>query len=227
MPLFFLLSGFSLALSYGKKTYAGYSTCCCGPFQCMDPINCRGCRKAQNGQEIFDSAKYYFNRVTRILPGYWLTLILAIPLIPLGHADAKPNSTNSVVGTVLSFFGLQTWVLHFGFGPNGPSWTISTLVMFYFMFPCLIVLATKQTNLRLYQLISICFWAQLIIGYGFLTGLGGNEGAYWVATAWPGSRWPVFFMGVFAGVLCTRIQKGDRDAYARKYFVLLRPFWAL
>ena len=42
--------------------------------------------------------------------------------------------------------------------------------------------------------------------------VGANEGAYWISTAHPISRIPVFFMGVCAGVLCMRIKEQDYDA---------------
>ena len=40
---------------------------------------------------------------------------------------------------------------------------------------------------------------------------------YWIGTAHPLFRLPVFFMGVCAGVLCNRIQQGDLDAFHSKF----------
>ena len=49
--------------------------------------------------------------------------------------------------------------------------------------------------------------------FGFL----GSGGGYWLATAHPIIRLPVFFMGVCAGELCIRIQQGDIDACQSMY----------
>ena len=42
-----------------------------------------------------------------------------------------------------------------------------------------------------------------------------GEGNYWLATAHPFTRLPVFLMGVCAGILCNRLQTGDFDAYSK------------
>ena len=111
MPLFFLLSGFCLTLGYGKKSY-----------------------NSENND--FDDKEFLFGRVTRILPVYYFTLLFAIPLIPLGHSYFSPSDYFSVFGgTFAAFFLIQTWILIFGNGPNGPSWTVSTLALFYLQFP--------------------------------------------------------------------------------------------
>ena len=46
---------------------------------------------------------------------------------------------------------------------------------------------------------------------------GDHEGAYWISTAHPISRIPVFFMGVCAGVLCMRIKEKDYEALNCKF----------
>ena len=44
---------------------------------------------------------------------------------------------------------------------------------------------------------------------------------YWISTAHPFSRIPVFFMGVCAGVLCMRIKEQDFDAMNCKLLIVL------
>ena len=57
-------------------------------------------------------------------------------MIPFGHGSFGPdNLWFNIGGSVLSVFLLQTWVLVFGFGPNGPSLTVSTLFFFYLVDP--------------------------------------------------------------------------------------------
>ena len=39
-----------------------------------------------------------------------------------------------------------------------------------------------------------------------------NSGlGYWISTVHPLSRLPVFLMGIFAGILCIRINEGDEN----------------
>ena len=62
---------------------------------------------------------------------------------------------------------------------------------------------------------ALAFYFELVLGMGILFGMGEGE-SYWVATAWPPTRLPVFFMGICAGVICTRIQSGDANALESK-----------
>ena len=58
-----------------------------------------------------------------------------------------------------------------------------------------------------------------ILIYIYADGIGNNLN-YWIATANPFTRIPVFFMGVVAGVLCIRIQDGDIDALSSEIIYL-------
>ena len=58
--------------------------------------------------------------MTRLLPVYYATFIFGLPLISAGHSYFGPYDWHhNVGGAFLAFFGVQTWVLAYGFGPNG------------------------------------------------------------------------------------------------------------
>ena len=105
--------------------------------QTASGCDCRPCRRQlDSNQEIFDSIDFYLGRLTRILPVYYFCLIAGAIIIPFGHGPFAPDNLRfNVGGSVMSIFLVQTWVMWFGFGANGVSWTISTLFFFYFVYP--------------------------------------------------------------------------------------------
>ena len=80
------------------------------------------------------------------MPVYYLTIFYALPLFFLGHLyDYDPSLGTDWgfgAGTVLSIFLQQTvlFTTETYFGPNGPTWTISTLFFFYWFYPRLVIL---------------------------------------------------------------------------------------
>merc|ERR1712226_32197 len=140
MPLFFLLSGFCLTLGYGRSRYTRASVCC-GKLRCIDACNC--CRPIKDQQEasIFDTPKFLFNRLSRILPVFYICFIMAIVLTPTGHGNQRPDmDMGTIIANVESVFLVNVWLLGF-FTANGPSWTVSTLFFFYLIYPISLVMA--------------------------------------------------------------------------------------
>ena len=86
--------------------------------------------------------------------------------------------------------------------------------LFYFS---LLVFAQKRSNRMLAILMALSFYLQVIVSililmYPNLYNGNGLQLNYTIAIRHPIVALPIFFMSVFAGVLCTRIQKGDFDA---------------
>ena len=80
MPLFFLLSGFSCTLGYGRKKHQ---------------IN-------NEENNTFDSGSFYFGRISRILPVYYFCYFYSLPVIPLGK-----NSSNRGLTVIEMFFHIK------------------------------------------------------------------------------------------------------------------------
>ena len=140
MPLFFLLSGFSLALAYGKTEWE--VNCCCR-------------RKHEEGPGIpsFRSWDFYRNRFARIGPLYYMTSFLAYPIWLLGKneffdSDDLGKMIVRIVATITCtgswLFPAETWPA------NLVSWTFNTLFFFYLVFPFILPKYRKcPTNLYL------------------------------------------------------------------------------
>jgi len=138
MPFFFLLSGFSLAVIYGDQEF-DFKT---------------------NWKAL---KRFYRNRLARCLPLFYLCNAVGIPLAYFGHG---PHKTEYVQALANSVFATSTW-LH-GEGPdfNGPGWTVSTLMAFYWLFPLLNTLTKRAATT---PTITPC--VRLALGVFICTGL--------------------------------------------------------
>ncbi|MGV0919497.1 acyltransferase family protein [Empedobacter falsenii] len=123
---FFILSGFVLALNYEKKV--------------IDNPN-------------FDKKKFYIARIARIYPLHVLTFCVMLPFVIINvwqgyfHWD--------IAGANL--FLLQSYipVKDFYFSINNVSWSISTELFFYFMFPFYVIWLHKFPKLKYVLLLII------------------------------------------------------------------------
>ena len=83
MPFFFVLSGFSLVVGYGRKKYLLQSDIC--------GVRLSGSNPESDTCVKFDAWKFYQNRLARVMPLYYFdSFVLGLPLF-------------------LSGFGLNDW----------------------------------------------------------------------------------------------------------------------
>ena len=83
MPLFFLLSGFSLTLSYGKTAWNGSTRGCFGfKISTQDGVDAEN---PEGKLKIFDSWAFYKKRLIRILPLNYLGHVLVLIVWKLGY----------------------------------------------------------------------------------------------------------------------------------------------
>ena len=74
MPLFFLLSGFCLALAYGNTHWTSV-TRCCSSTQRANRYQTNNLGSGDDHQKIFDSVEFYKKRFIRIIPLHYLGIL--------------------------------------------------------------------------------------------------------------------------------------------------------
>ena len=203
LPLFFLLSGYSLAITYGKTDYKDQS---------LDDD-----KEQRKQRTTFGFRSFYQNRFARIAPVYYVATLMALPLAIFGHGWAQPDDIGWAVATnVLAVHMWDGW-------PEpmlaGPGWTISTLVFFYLVFPWLLKRHQGRTDRSLNRWIIALAVVQAIVYFGLssvvYTSTLDVTRMFWAAHAWPLSRVFVFEMGLVAGLLVLRQGRPDRDTAIR------------
>jgi peptidoglycan/LPS O-acetylase OafA/YrhL len=129
MSYFFILSGFIMVVSSAKNS------------QFPDKIN---------------SLNYWKRRAARILPVYWLAMIIFFavnfrydPTIPL---DWQIQSYYN------SIFLLQSWKYRMALDVNYPAWSLSVEALFYFIFPWLYA-NLKQLKNKQHIVLSVIAWS--------------------------------------------------------------------
>lgn len=194
MPLFFLLSGFSLTVAYCKQPRVD----------------------SQMYYLQFDENNFYWNRLSRVIPVYYVGLLFSLPLCFAGFNNQNPTDYVSIVlSTIVSFIPVDTlFCFVLGGALDGPGWTIGTLVFMWWWFPsCLRYLCTL-TDKELVAKISVYYWIQLVMVFVLFFGFVSQVG-FWVAfsaaTMNPLSRMPVFAMGMCGALLCMRHPMRNRS----------------
>jgi len=191
MPIFFLISGFFLAYTSGKFTY-GKTPCCHELFAVPeDEVPPR-----------MNAKHFWRRRISRTIPLHYLCNFASIPLTFGGYGWVPNDPWAISIAVVLMLTCTATWL----FIPvciDGPSWFISTLWFYYYCFPSLLPKLQAYSLEEKLSAIWRHYWYQGLLGWIIFLPCVMLVGwwAFFIATFWPPSRFPVFIMGVFAGLL--------------------------
>lgn len=198
MPFFYLLSGFVMAIAYGSERVA-----------------IPGDLSGQHGR-VFDIRKFWRNRFARLAPVYYVTNWWYL---------ANPTTWYMIQpwSGILSLFGMSSW-FGFGFPPNGVTWTISTMMFFYVIFPYILPRMQRMEPKVQLERIGQLYVLQFVLFLALDWGIGELEGeagsGYWYGRAHPISRLPVFVMGCLAAL------HRNRELHARPGDELGQESWA-
>ncbi|CAM9796695.1 unnamed protein product [Phaeothamnion confervicola] len=224
MPLFFILSGFSLSAVYGNRRWKApspwFSCCSKSTATAVETEHdgetaaaSKGAAADESSLKSFDWRRFYRNRLARVGPVYYLLNLAAIPFWFAGFGGVAPDNYSGITSvTIVSLIPTST-VFSFALGSNldGPAWTVVTLLWLWAYFPRWLPAAQRMTDDQLLRSIIRCYnvqmWLVLVFFYTLFPFVG-----FWIAfstaTMNPFVRFPVFLMGVYAGILCARHQGG-------------------
>jgi peptidoglycan/LPS O-acetylase OafA/YrhL len=224
MPLFLMLSGFTLAVVYGRHKYkrvdlkfiefedeedtgSSISNAMFEPVSTSDPESSEPAGKVE--LRSLQVANFFQNRAARILPVYYLTTLLTIPYTLAGFGVVAAKDTflpGNVITNVIPINTLFSFLV--GSPYLGTAWTVATLCVFWFFFPYLLTTYQRYSDEDLVKKIRHMYYLQIVLLLGGVAVGLMATGNFWIAfgtgTMNPISRMPLFIMGICAGLLCGR-----------------------
>jgi len=93
--------------------------------------------------KVINYGDYFRRRVGRILPVYWLALLLTVVVVTIWY-NYNLSSAQSAREITFSAFLVQAWIPSYPLCLNGPGWTISIEIVFYILFPFLLLLQKRS-----------------------------------------------------------------------------------
>jgi peptidoglycan/LPS O-acetylase OafA/YrhL len=232
MPLFFLLSGFSLSIGYTDHFDSKYALTATSDAALIN----RAGGGLELGRELLPNDHhysavpsqenepaaqhaplrvFYTNRLIRTLPMNAVCCCFALPNTFAGFGQFDPaNRFELVSSTIQTMIPVIAWTFYlFGSPVNGPMWTISTLMFFWLLFPSLLSRYKLKSDAELLNTIKWMFWLQfwlIVVLFPVFIVIFGYLAAFFWPTTVPYFRLPVFIMGMCAGILCTRHAKDNQ-----------------
>jgi peptidoglycan/LPS O-acetylase OafA/YrhL len=196
VDLFFVLSGFILAWNYLRE----------------------------DGSLSVSRSEFWRARAARILPVYYMSLALSLPLFFLTQFrdGVTPSTIRGAIITGLTSLSLtQSWVSPFSYLWNNPGWSLSVEVFFYLAFPGLAAWITRWPLAKLVRWIAGLYLVTIAAAYLFValhshppTWKWESAVDYCIWISWLGCNPLVhaheFLMGIAACLWLREEQRGNR-----------------
>jgi peptidoglycan/LPS O-acetylase OafA/YrhL len=143
--------------------------------------------------------QFYWKRVARLAPVYYLGLLLAIVPFAVYTADTMKIAINIPI----ALLAVQSIIYTGGSSWNGPLWTVGALAVCYAIFPWLLGKLRDKTVRQLITIGALCSLASIILPPVWLI-IPGLRIHGFLLHSFVGFRIPHFIIGVCAGLICQR-----------------------
>jgi len=160
---------------------------------------------ARFDRDEMNYSKFWLGRCARLLPVYFLGLLVALPVLLHTHTVAS-------VKMALTIFLLQAWFPGSALYWNTPAWALSNLAFCYFSLPFLLKATRHFSKSACLSFAAAAWAASLTLSLTYLhlkpdslSHIDSNTVAFWlyVLKYNPLSHVPEFFIGVLAARLFT------------------------
>ena len=207
VDLFFVLSGFILSWNY------------------LDAD-----RKLTVGRSEFWAA-----RAARILPVYYLSLALSLPLFLLMefHNGVTPAAIGNTIFTALTSLTLtQSWAASFSNLWNNPGWSLSVEAFFYLAFPFIAARIAAWPLPKLVRVTAGIYLLTVASGYAFValhshppTWKWDPQVDYSIWIAWLGCNPLVHLHEFLMGILVFAWLRSEQSGQQREFMTGTRAVW--
>jgi len=169
--------------------------------------------RANDEEQAFSALSFWKARFARIAPGYYLGILLSLPIIVYSGLISRTTSIpDMALGLTLAPMFLQAWSPQVCMLVNPPGWSLSVECFFYATFPLLLRTLTR-TSYKYLLFTAYC----LVIGAVLLRPMGGRP---WntFELYFPLYHLPEFLFGVALGRLYILRKSTALNFYAPLFF---------
>lgn len=171
-------------------------------------------------------------RFARIYPAYVVGLLLVVPFVH--YAPGRP--VKQVLGALLNWTLLQSWVPRVAVIWNGPGWSLSDEAFFYFCFPFIGVALWRLSRVRSLVIAGSLIWVAALIvpmmatlapvsGFGNVPATSLHETAdpFWsnLLEFNPLLQLPAFCCGIIAARIYSQLRAMNSGLVGRGYYLYI------
>jgi len=152
--------------------------------------------------------RFYFTRLVRLYPVYFLTMLLSVPIIYWTHFQMSMFSFFCNILMIQSWFpnGIQV------FSFNGMGWFVSTLWFLCLVTPFLLRILGRVTLKQAAACGMLVFVAAIIVASQFTVGIDAYSFGWWFFYISPYFRIFDYVLGILAGLVFSRLQYAVRSS---------------
>ncbi len=151
-------------------------------------------------------------RLARVYPVHFITFLISVPLL---YRDILMHPLKNIVEAILNVMLVQSFVPSKGvyFSFNSVSWNLSSLLLFYILFPMILILVKRITKEKNTHLTLMYILILLLIEFLLVTVFKLNAYKHWLFYISPFTRLADCIIGMLLAVLYLQNKESKINLY--------------